>query len=136
MSLRLAVLQCLLACYAGLFLSVNFAIAAQQPAPDAPKTEAPKAGVNSASMPKCQYCPDPEYSQEARSKKYEGVVVLNVVVTSEGKATNIQVVRTLGMGLDEKAIDAVRRWRFKPATKDGKPVNVQVPIEITFRCCP
>jgi len=84
-------------------------------------------------MPKCQHCPDPEYSQEARKKKYEGVVVLMVVVTVEGKARNIQVIKSPGMGLDEKAIEAVRKWRFKPAMKDGKPVGAQAPIEITFR---
>lgn len=56
-----------------------------------------------------------------------------VVVTSEGKATNISVVKSPGMGLDEKAIEAVRKWRFKPAMKDGKPVDTRVPIEITFR---
>jgi len=131
MNLRPSVLQYSLVWHAALFLLVNFTAAAQQSGPDIPKP-----GVNGVSMPKCQHCPDPDYSQEARKKKLEGVVVLMVVVTSEGKATNIRVIKTPGMGLDEKAIEAVRKWRFKPATKDGKPVDVQLPIEITFRCCP
>jgi periplasmic protein TonB len=74
-------------------------------------------------MPKCEYCPDPEYSQEARKKKYEGVVVLMVVVTSEGKATNINIIKSPGLGLDQKAVEAVCEWRFKPPMKDGKPVT-------------
>src|SRR5205807_2434231 len=98
---------------------------AQQTSSDEQKKEIQKAGVNGVGMPKCQYCPDPEYSREARKKKYEGVVVLMVVVTVEGKAKNIQVMKSAGMGLDEKAIEAVRKWRFKPAMKDGKPVDAQ-----------
>jgi len=119
--------------YAALFLFTSFAATAQQSDPDKSKAEIPRAGVNGVSMPKCQSCPDPKYSQEARKKKYEGVVILFVTVTAEGRVTNVQVVKSLGMGLDEKAIEAVRKWRFKPALKDGKPVDVQLPIEITFR---
>jgi TonB family protein len=92
-----------------------------------------KAGVNGVGMPKCQHCPDPEYSQEARKNKYQGVVVLVVVVTVEGKVRNIQIMNSLGMGLDEMANRSVRKWRFKAAMKDGKPVDAQLPSEITFR---
>jgi len=106
---------------------------AQQPGVDKPKEEIATAGRDGVGMPACKYCPDPEYSKEARKKKYEGVVVLSVVVTTEGKATNIQVTKGPGLGLDEKAVDAVRKWRFKPAMKDGKPVPTKVPIEVTFR---
>lgn len=95
--------------------------------------EIPRAGVNGVSMPSCIHCPDPEYSREARRKNYQGVVVLFVVVTTEGKATNIRVRKSPGMGLDVKAIEAVQKWRFKPATKDGIPVDAEVPIEVTFR---
>ncbi len=56
-----------------------------------------------------------------------------VVVTSDGKVTNIRVVKSPGMGLDEKAIEAVRKWRLKPGMKDGRPIDVQVPVEVTFR---
>ena len=133
MNPSLLVLKHWLTCCAALFCFVGIVAAAQQPVPDEPKKEIYKAGVNGVRMPKCQHCPDPEYSPEARKKRYEGVVVLAVVVTAEGKTTDIQVIRSPGMGLDEKAIEAVRKWKFKPAMKDGKPVNVQVPIEITFR---
>ncbi len=56
-----------------------------------------------------------------------------VVVTTEGKARDIRVTKSPGLGLDEKAIEAVRKWQFKPAMKDGRPVDAQVPIEVTFR---
>jgi len=93
-----------------------------------------RAGVNGVGMPSCIYCPDPQYSDEARKAKYQGVVVLMVVITLEGRATNIQVVKSPGLGLDEKAIEAVRQWRFRPAVgPGGKPVPAQVPIEVTFR---
>jgi len=93
-----------------------------------------RAGVNGVGMPSCIYCPDPQYSDEARKAKYQGVVVLMVVITLDGRATNIQVVKSPGLGLDEKAIEAVRQWKFRPAVgPGGKAVPAQVPIEVTFR---
>lgn len=93
-----------------------------------------RAGVNGVGMPSCLYCPDPQYSDEARKAKYQGVVVLQVVITLDGRATNIVVVKSPGLGLDEKAIEAVRQWKFRPAIgPSGKPVPTQVPIEVTFR---
>jgi protein TonB len=84
------------------------------------------------SAPKEIYAPEPEYSEEARKVKQMGVVVLRLVVGPDGNPRDIQVVRTLGLGLDEKAIEAVRKWRFEPAKKDGKPVAVSVNIEVNF----
>jgi len=85
------------------------------------------------SAPRPIYDPEPEYSEEARKAKYQGTVVLWVVVGPDGRVRDIRVSRTLGMGLDEKAIDAVRQWRFEPSRKDGQPVPVQVSIEVNFR---
>ena len=93
---------------------------AQQPGVDKPKVEIALAGRDGVSMPKCQHCPSPEYSEEARKKKFEGVVVLVVTVTIEGNTTNIVVGKSPGLGLTKKAVEAVRKWRFKPAMKDGK----------------
>ncbi len=76
------------------------------------------------SAPKVIYQPDPEYSEEARKVKHMGTVVLCLVVGPDGKPRDIRVLRTLGLGLDEKAIEAVKTWRFDPAMKDGKPVAV------------
>jgi protein TonB len=84
------------------------------------------------SAPKAIYSPDPEYSEEARKVKHMGTVVLWLVVGPDGKPRDIRVARTLGLGLDEKAIEAVKNWRFEPARKDGKPVAVQVNIEVNF----
>lgn len=76
---------------------------------------------------------DPEYSEEARQAKLSGTVLLSVVVDTEGAPRNIQVVRSLGLGLDQKAIDAVSRWKFRPGMKNGQPVNVRANIEVNFK---
>lgn len=83
--------------------------------------------------PRVIYAPDPEFSDEARKAKYQGTVVLWVVVGPDGRTRDIRVQRSLGMGLDENAIKAIRGWRFEPARKDGIPVAVQVNIEVNFR---
>jgi TonB family protein len=77
--------------------------------------------------------PEPEYSEEARKAKFQGTVMLAIVVDTDGKAKNIRVVRPLGMGLDEKAVEAVGKWRFKPGQKDGHPVPVMANVEVNFR---
>jgi periplasmic protein TonB len=93
-----------------------------------------RAGVNGVGVPVCLYCPIPQYSDEARKAKYQGTVVLQVTITTDGKAVNISVVKSPGLGLDEKAIEAVKTWRFKPAVgPSGKSVATIVPIEVTFR---
>jgi len=76
---------------------------------------------------------EPEYSEEARKAKYQGTVVLYIEVTPDGKAGNIRVQRSLGLGLDEKAIEAVKKWRFSPGKKNGQPVTVAATIEVNFR---
>ncbi|MGO9404461.1 MAG: energy transducer TonB [Terriglobales bacterium] len=85
------------------------------------------------SGPKLIYQPDPEYSEEARKAKYQGTCVLWVVVGADGKPRDIRVARTLGLGLDEKAIEAVKTWRFEPGKKDDKPVATMINVEVTFR---
>jgi TonB family protein len=76
---------------------------------------------------------EPEYSEAARQAKIEGMVFVKCVVDEEGWPRDVQVVQGLGMGLDEKAMEAVRRWRFKPAFKDGKPVAMIANVQVTFR---
>jgi len=85
------------------------------------------------SAPRALYAPDPEYSDEARKAHYQGSVILWVVVDANGRPQQVKVARSLGMGLDEKAVAAVRTWKFQPAFKDGHPVAVQVNVEINFR---
>jgi len=84
-------------------------------------------------MPVPLYRPEPEYSEEARKAKYQGTVVLYGIVDPSGRTRDLKVMRSLGLGLDEKAIEAVQKWRFRPGTKDGKPVPVYVSIEVNFR---
>jgi periplasmic protein TonB len=85
------------------------------------------------SAPHPLFAPDPEYTDEARRARYQGTVLLWVVVGADGRIHDARIARSLGMGLDEKAIDVVRTWRFDPARKDGRPVAVQVNVEVNFR---
>lgn len=89
-------------------------------------------GKNGVTFPRAIKQAPPEYSDEARRKKLEGTVLLSLVVTANGDTADIKVTRALGSGLDEKAIDAVREWKFEPATKDGKPVAVNIAVEVSF----
>ncbi len=85
------------------------------------------------SAPRPIYDPDPEYSEEARKAKFQGTVMLSVIIGPDGKPRDLRVLRSVGMGLDQKALDAVAKWRFAPGTKDNHPVSVLVSIEVAFR---
>jgi TonB family protein len=85
------------------------------------------------SQPVPIYKIEPEYSEEARKAKYSGTVLLSVIIDANGNTRDIHVVRPLGLGLDEKAIEAVSKWRFRPAMRNGKPVAVQAQVEVNFR---
>jgi TonB family protein len=85
------------------------------------------------SAPTLVFKVEPEYSEEARKAKFQGTVVLYVVVDDKGQPRDLRVIRPLGLGLDEKAIEAVMKWRFRPGYKDGKPVPVAATIEVNFR---
>jgi TonB family protein len=74
----------------------------------------------------------PDYTDEASRAHKQGKVVLSLIVDPTGRARNLRVVSPLGYGLDDKAIEAVRQWRFQPGIKDGKPVYVQLNIEVEF----
>lgn len=93
-----------------------------------------RPGTGGVGYPSCLYCPEPQYSEDARKAKFQGIVVLQVIIQPDGHATNIQIVKGAGLGLDEKAIEAVRTWRFKPAIgPNGTPVATITPIEVNFR---
>ena len=79
------------------------------------------------------YSPNPDFSEEARKAKYQGTVVLSLIVGPDGRTHDIQVHRSLGMGLDDKAIEAIQRWKFEPSRKDGIAVAVLVNVEVSFR---
>jgi protein TonB len=85
------------------------------------------------SAPQAILTPDPEYTEEARRTKTQGTCTLMLIVDAAGRPRDIRVVHGLGFGLDAKAMEAVQRWRFDPALKDGKPVTVQISIEVEFK---
>jgi TonB family protein len=84
------------------------------------------------SGPQLIFSPNPEYSEEARRAKYQGVCVVSLIVDAQGNPQRVQVVRHLGKGLDKKAVEAVKQYRFKPAMLHGEPVAVEVNIEVNF----
>lgn len=84
------------------------------------------------SRPRALYTPEPEFSEEARKAKYQGVVVLTIVVGQDGRVYSPRILRSLGMGLDEKAIEGVKTWKFDAARKDGHPVAVEMNVEVAF----
>ena len=90
----------------------------------------PGGGV---SAPQVIYAPDPEFSDEARRAKYQGICVVALIVDAQGNPQNVHIVRPLGMGLDEKAVEAVKQYKFKPAMFQGHPVPVEVNVEVNFR---
>jgi protein TonB len=90
----------------------------------------PKPGLQG---PRCIYCPGPEYSEKARDAHLEGSVVLNVTVTTEGRIIDASVVKGPGMGLEEKALEAVKKWELKPVIgPGGKPVAARIQIQVSF----
>lgn len=102
----------------------------------AQKTSTPETAFRvggRVTAPKAIFAPDPAYDKEARKAKYQGTCLLGMIVGADGVPRDIKVLRGIGKGLDEKAVEAVRRWKFEPATKDGKPVAVVINVEVSFR---
>jgi periplasmic protein TonB len=92
-----------------------------------------RAGVNGVGQPQCIYCPSPEFSDEARKAKYQGTVLLDVIITADGRVIEPTVIKGVGLGLDEKAIEGVRKWKMRPAPgPNGKPVACRTTIEVVF----
>jgi protein TonB len=82
--------------------------------------------------PRIIYSPDPTYDEASRKAKVSGIVVLAIVVNSEGNAEDVKVTKSLSHSLDQRAIDAVAQWRFTPAMKDGKPVAVRTYVRVKY----
>lgn len=88
---------------------------------------------NGVLAPQLIYGPEPEFSEEARKAKFQGEVIVSLVVDAQGRPQNVRVPRPVGMGLDEKAIEAVKQYKFKPATENGQPVAVQLAVAVNFQ---
>ena len=115
------------------------AVAPPSQAAGAPQTDSSTASgrpyhvAGSVKPPKLIHSVDPEYSKEARKAKFSGTVEVRLVVDEDGNPTHVQVVKGVGMGLDEEAVKAVSQYKFQPATKDGKPVKVEVHVDVNFQ---
>jgi periplasmic protein TonB len=96
-------------------------------------TEAVHKVGGEVTSPRPIYSPEPDYPKKMRNGLKDGTVILALVVWSDGLPRDIAVVRSLSPGFDEEAINAVKKWKFKPATKDSKPVAVKINVEVTFR---
>ena len=106
----------------------------RSPTNSVPKaTEQPVTTVASNRPSKIIYSPAAEYTEQARKARLSGTCTLSFTVSQDGKASDITVVHSLGMGLDENAVEALKTWRFEPAFRDGKPVAEQVTVNIDFR---
>jgi len=93
-----------------------------------------EGGAGGYSAPKCEYCPNPRYSGTAFQHRIQGVVILNVIIGTDGHAHEMVVTKNLGFGLDESAVKALNDWRFKPASgPDGKPTAVRMLVEVNFQ---
>jgi len=91
-----------------------------------------RASTGAVTSPVLLFKVEPEFSEEARRAKHQGVVILYGEVGTDGRLRNVRVVSSLGLGLDEKAITAVRQWRFRPGFRDGRPVVAAATIEVNF----
>jgi len=92
-----------------------------------------QVGRGGVSSPVAVFSPEPAYSEEARKAKFGGIVLLWIVVDTQGNVRNVRIAKPLGMGLDEEAVKTVSTWKFKPALRQGVPVPVQVQVEVSFR---
>jgi TonB family protein len=93
-----------------------------------------KGGVGATPNPVCVRCPDPEYTDEARRAQFQGEVVLQVTINPQGRVVNAVVTKGSGHGLEQKSLDAVKKWQFKPIVDlDGNPASVSVSVEVGFR---
>lgn len=118
----------------GMCLSATWALAQDNSQSSSePVCEIRNVGDCGVTTPKPVYHPDPEYTDRARRKKINGNIVVSFIVTQEGRVRNPEIKRGLDKDLDQQALATVSKWRFEPALKDGKPVEVRLNAELTFR---
>lgn len=107
-------------------------LAGRRPGDNAQEAAADNDKAGLVLAPRPTYTPEPQFSEQARHAKYQGTVVLRIVIDKAGKISRIRLERPLGMGLDENAMEGVKNWRFNPATRNGEPVAVAMNIEVSF----
>jgi protein TonB len=91
------------------------------------------AGKDGTTIPSCYHTPSPPYTQEARAAKFEGIVLVEGIIMPDGKIQSVRIVKSPGLGLEGSVLSTLKNWKCKPATHEGKPVPVRIPIEFTFR---
>jgi TonB family protein len=92
-----------------------------------------RAKQGEVSVPRAAYMPDPEYSEPARQAGYQGVVAMSFVVDTNGTPKDIQITKPAGLGLDEKAVEALGAWKFQPGQREARPVPVETSVQMSFR---
>src|SRR5579872_1842555 len=107
-------------------------LAAARASEPLPKVCSPTNAPPCATPPRAVSAPSPDVPQQSNKKGKYGVSLLSIIVEPDGSTSHIRVIKPVGHGLDEKAVDAVKTWKFKPATLNGKPVAVQIAVEIKF----
>ncbi|MEM6792382.1 MAG: TonB family protein [Acidobacteriota bacterium] len=104
--------------------------------PDAPPVAEPEGPIHvggDVTKPEKISAPQPQYTEIARKARIQGVVIVQAIIDKQGTVTNVKVLKSLPMGLSEQAIDAIKKWKFKPATLNGKPVDVYYNLTVNFR---
>ena len=113
-----------------------FVLCQNDAAKDSPEAEKVYHVGGHVKPPRAIETPGPTLTEEEKKKadksQHTGVAVLEMIVTTDGKPHNIKVVKSFGKDLDKRAVEAVKTWRFDPATKDGKPVMAKISVEVTF----
>lgn len=104
--------------------------------PDVPLIPIGSKGIDGVTEPLCISCPDPKFSELGRMARVNGSVELSAVVDTAGDVTSVYFVNGLPLGLTQVAIDTVKGWKFRPALKNGRPIEVRVDIELTFKTAP
>jgi TonB family protein len=126
-----------LACSCLLFASIQTELAQKQNLPQETPTELAKVCSENnpppcATPPRAISAPSAQFSESGRGKEFNGVCTLGANVEPNGSTSHVHVLRSVGKDLDEKAIKAVKTWKFKPATLNGKPVAVQIVVQVSF----
>lgn len=101
--------------------------------PPSPEPEGPIQVGGDVQAPVKTHAPQPQYTEIARKARLQGVVIVQAIIDKEGNVTNVKILKGLGMGLDQAAVDAIKKWRFQPATLHGKPVAVYYNLTVNFR---
>ena len=101
--------------------------------PPSPEPEGPIQVGGDVLPPAKTFAPQPQYTEIARKARLQGVVIVQAIIDKGGNVTNVKVLKGLGMGLDQAAVDAIKKWKFDPATLNGKPVAVYYNLTVNFR---